>query len=110
MKAQDVIDLVGSIDEGKSTTPKYVIAFTKVFGGVRMQHTPMSWDKQYGKPTAKNLEAFIRKHNQSLKPGGVNAHLGSKSLVLAAAIRHNKVGGSDVATWKDPKPPMFVSW
>ncbi len=110
MKAQDVIDLVDDIDEGGSTTPKYVVAFTKVFGGVRVQHTPMSWDKRYGKPTPKNLEAFIKKHNKSLEPGGSNAHLGSKSLVLAAVIRHNTAGGSEVASWKDPKPPMFVAW
>ena len=93
-------------NEGKSRTPKYVVDMKLFRAGARA--TPSEWRKEYGKPTDKNLAAYMEKYNKSLEKGGANEHLGQSSMGTSAVIRENKSGGATIAKWKMKNPPKFV--
>jgi hypothetical protein len=70
----------------------------------------MSWDRHYGRPTAKNLERWVAEYHRSLEPGGVNVHI-SRSLgyvpyLNSARIVHNDGSNEVVAEWH---APMFMA-
>lgn len=37
--------------------------------------TNAAWRKEYGRPTVENLAKYVAKFNESLQPGGCNAHV-----------------------------------
>ena len=85
------------LEEGKSTTPKYVVDMHIKKG----RTTPAGWTvKQHGKPTTQNLKKYVDAYNDSVKPGGVNKHLGDQSTATWAGIRTNTAGSEDyIAEW-----------
>lgn len=102
---------------GQSITPKYVV---EIKDGTSAYMTPASWEvrerprfgmKGHGKPTDKNLEAYVMAYAKSLEIGGANQHislsLGFIPYPTSAIIRENRVGGKVVATWK---VAMFQIW
>lgn len=97
---------------GRSYTPKYVIRLETVrsrLGEVYL--TNMEWRaKDAGSPTVANIGKWVEKFEESMKPGGVNAHLGYDP-VLRAEVVYNRSRGLLVAEWvrsRDAKPaPMF---
>jgi hypothetical protein len=97
---------IGVETMGKSITPAYRIEMTER----RTMLTPMSWRSEYGKPTAENLEKYVRKYIDSLKIGGTNQHvslsLGYIPVPDSARIVRQKTG-EVVATWK---APMFMAF
>lgn len=87
---------------GRSYTPKYIVKVRHV--RPMIQSTDSSWNsKQTGRPTEKNLAAFVEKYHQSIEPGGCNAHLteafGNARLTWAA-ICLNDGKGTVVAEWR----------
>ena len=85
---------------GRSITPKYVIDTLDASG---LTFTT-AWDcKRYGRPTAVNIENFIKLFNYSLKPGRINAHLGSEATVTKGTIYVNTTAPrQEVATFRKP--------
>jgi len=84
----------------RSTTPKYVISTLDVSGLTSI----MEWNcKRYGRPTEANIEIFIKRFNQSLQSGRINAHLGSKAIVSKGTIYKNTIAPrQEVATFRKP--------
>jgi hypothetical protein len=88
---------------GKSFTPKYAVVIHDSAKG----RVEMSWDgKRHGRANAANLQKFVEAYGASLKPGGVNAHLG-EAFPQRAIIRVNAPAGAVIAEWK---APMFMIW
>ena len=86
---------------GRTTTTKYALTFRSYGNG--LFNTPMCWNaKNWGRPTEKNLKLWVEKYNQSLLPGGCNAHLGTKSTIMKAYIRYNYQMGPVVASYNGP--------
>ncbi len=80
--------------------PKYVVEV--VVYARNVYSTPMIWRKEYGRPNEKNLLKFVQESNESVKPGGVNAHLGVNHAIMKAKIRYNRSGGEVIATYNAP--------
>jgi hypothetical protein len=94
----------------RDTTPAYVVEVSTP--GYRW--TPAEWRVRtrgqlpgYGKPTDANLAAFVRRFEESSRPGGVNAHLGA-TRVASAQVRRNTFGGDTVATYQADPEPLFT--
>jgi len=71
----------------------------------------MAWRaSEYGRPTAANLAKWAAKYNESLAPGGCNAHLGRAGCPPAsrAEITENRPDGRVVAEWAAPPVRVFV--
>ncbi len=84
---------------GKSFTPKYVV----IING----NIDICWDcKRHGRANAANLQKLVEAYGASLKPGGVNAHLG-EDYPNRAILRVNAQGGEIIARWN---APMFMVW
>lgn len=68
---------------GRSRTFKYSLHLREVgFGGF-----PMGWSvKDYGKPTDANLLAYVKSYEASTQKGGVNEHLGPRTVAGATII------------------------
>lgn len=95
---------------GKSVTPKYVVQINDGRGD--NFKTPMTWNsRQSGRPTAANLEKYVKVYAKSLEQGGVNAHvseaLGFIPYPNSAEIRLNDLSRQVIATWK---AAMFQVW
>lgn len=60
--------------------------------------------KEYGKPTPENLSKWRDKFNQSLKPGGANAHIGMVGYIQYKLQIYNQKTKSVVCEFN---PPMF---
>lgn len=86
------------LDEGRSTTPKYVVDVE--LKNPRWRSTSSAWKvKEYGKAEEKNLAKWVKMFNKSVKPGGVNDHLGDDHIIIWAGLRTNKVGDPYIAEW-----------
>ncbi len=86
------------IDEGRSSTPKYVVDWR--IKDPKWSATSTAWKvKDYGKPTEANLAKYAKRYNESIKPGGVNDHLGSGQLVLWLGLRENSAGAPYIVEW-----------
>jgi hypothetical protein len=88
---------------GRTVTPKYAVEVTH--GSMAIQSTPSAWNsKQNGRPTEKNLKAWVDAYNESLKPGGVNQHLTENwpiesARIIKAVILRNDGSREEIATW-----------
>lgn len=96
---------------GRSTTPKYSFKISTYLSRVgKAFHSSMAWKSEYGKPTTANIDKWVAKYEESLLPGGANAHLGYDP-VLSVEIKKNVVNGEVVATWDRktvrPDEPKF---
>ena len=81
---KDLIDKY--LGEGGIITAKYVVDMRIKKGTT----TPAIWRvKDYGKPTTRNLKKYVDNYNESLKPGGVNQHIGIRGTATWAGIREN---------------------
>lgn len=58
--------------------------------------------KGFGKPTPEKLEAWRRKFNESISPGGCNAHLGSKYWIQITIEVYNQYTGNVVCKIDSP--------
>ena len=86
---------------GRTITPKYVV---KVRHSGSVASTDSCWNsKQAGRPTAKNLAAWVEKYHESLNPGGCNEHVtkayGENAKLRYAAVLVNFTG-EIVAEWR----------
>lgn len=88
---------------GRSYTPAY-----RVETNDRCVHGSMEWRCRrrgqvpgYGNPTEANLAKWVEKFNASLKPGGVNEHVGDRARVFKAQIV-DQFSGTVVATYEAP--------
>lgn len=96
---------------GRSTTPKYSFKISTVLSRAgKVGHTAMIWKSEYGRPTTANIDKWVTKYEESLSPGGANAHLGYDPVV-SVEIKRNVVDGDVVATWERknvrPNEPKF---
>jgi len=96
---------------GRSSTPAYSFSIqTFLSRAGKVRHTSMIWRKEYGRPTTANLDKWVTSYEESLKPGGCNAHLGYDPVV-SVEIKRNVVGGDVVASWERktarPDEPKF---
>jgi hypothetical protein len=87
---------------GRIITPKYIVK-VRHSGGVAS--TDSCWNsKQAGRPTAKNLAAWVAKYHESLKAGGCNEHLttayGHNAELRYAAVLRNDASSEIVAEWR----------
>jgi len=53
-----------------------------------------------GNPSAKNIERYVHKHNESLEIDGVNSHLGRRDAIYGGSIADQKTGET-VAEWEN---------
>ena len=53
-----------------------------------------------GNPSAKNIERYVHKHNESLEIDGVNSHLGRRDAIYGGSIVDQKTGET-VAEWEN---------
>lgn len=60
----------------------------------------------YGRPTVDNLRKYIRKYNESLRPGGANDHIGRRGRAIGGVVVDQEHGNVVVAEWK---APMFTT-
>lgn len=72
--------------------------------------TPSEWKcRQSGRPTTANIDKYVTVFEDSLKPGGCNAHLGFFTLVKCWIVDQFK--GETVAVWERkvarPNEPKF---
>jgi hypothetical protein len=74
---------------GRSISIRYTVEVDSVSG----VNSPCEWRTRrrgvvpaYGAPTVSNLRAFLRAFNESLKPGGANAHLPMNARAVSARI------------------------
>ena len=99
---------------GGSRTFPYVLKIKTVSGAF---HTPMEWRLRaqfgipgYGKPTVANIDKWVTALEDSMKPGGCNAHIGFDPVVEARIVE-NHAGGDTVAEWvrsvQRPNEPKF---
>ncbi len=93
---------------GKSYTPAFRIEVDDVRrpdGSGYIHSTGAAWRREYGRPTSKNLGEYMRRLNDSLKPGGVNAHIsrsyGFMPFHSSARIVRQSTGET-VAAWEAP--------
>ena len=94
---------------GRSRTWTYRIEFKCVSG---YHYTPQEWRvKDMGKPTPENIDKWVAVLEDSMKPGGCNAHLGQDQVVSAQIFDQRKRTISPVANWTRkqfrPNQPMF---
>jgi hypothetical protein len=91
---------------GRTLTPKYSLEASFVdFANKKLGSLRMGWPSKLGKPTNKKAEAWVRGFNESLKPGGANAHLrATQSDLGRVTVRYNVHGGLTVAEYS---PPLF---
>lgn len=101
-----------ALDEGRSYTPPYVYEMYNAAGGA-LQTFAMAWrasgrganNPGMGKPNEANLKKAIDGYNESLKPGGANAHIpemipGRDHVAAGGLIRRNEGAKSEVlARW-----------
>lgn len=68
-------------------TPTHAV---EMHGDASHRYTPAIWPtKHAGRPTAKNLAAYIRTFEDSTQFGGVNAHLGVTKIVSAQIVKND---------------------
>lgn len=60
----------------------------------------------YGRPTVENLKRYIKHYNASLRPGGVNSHIGRRGRAVGGTIVDQGRGNRVVAEWR---APMFTT-
>lgn len=109
-EAADPFDTVSTaVGEGRTLTPKYVLDLYG-YAGVRAS-TPIGWSvKQHGKPTDANVQRWVARFNQSLAPGGANAHLGRAARAVGGVLRRNTgFAGQIVARWGTVPSPAQAS-
>lgn len=81
---------------GRSRAIRYTVDMKIVDGFT----TPGEYrTKYYGRASAKGLEAYVTSYNESLKPGGVNAHIGETGRCYRAVLKDY---GTVVAEWSAP--------
>ena len=96
---------------GRSRVWTYRIEIKCVSGHV---YTPQEWRVRgkfgaYGTPSPVNIDKWVTHFEDAMKPGGVNAHLGTDQVTRAMVVdqRTNEV----VAVWTRklfrPDQPMF---
>lgn len=100
---------------GRITTPPYRIEIK--CSDSRYSFTPMAWRvrsnnagiRADGKPTVANLDKWVTAYEDSLRPGGCNAHLGIHSVVSAKIIRQsdNEVVAEWIRSQQRPNEPRF---
>ncbi len=91
-----------------SIMPRYSLQIWMAGGGLKPAKS-MTWHiQEYGEPTNTNLNKVVEMFEQSLRPGGVNAHLSIHSVVSASVLDQDK--GIMVAGWNRktarPNEPM----
>ncbi len=84
---------------GRSYTPKYALKVLTPTGFT----TPMAWNRHYGSAFS-NVAAkkFMDAYNKSIRPGGVNQHLGAGAAALAITV-YRQSDKVVTARW----PPAF---
>lgn len=83
---------------GKVRTPTFRIE-SRWFG---RQVSNMEWKtKEYGRPTTENIDRYVTTMEESMKPGGVNAHLGFSPILEVQIVRQST--GEVVASWERNK-------
>ena len=94
---------------GKSVTVPVVVEMKTLTAEGPKGCTPMPWrsglpsranNPGYGRPTTENLKAFIKKFEDSTKPGGVNEHLGT--TVVTSAFIKDQATGQVLASYTGP--------
>lgn len=60
----------------------------------------MAWKRAYGPASVANLERWVRKYEESTRPGGHNQQLGERQVAEAALI-HQRTG-AEVCRWTAP--------
>jgi hypothetical protein len=88
---------------GRSTTPRYVVAIRASSSG--KTYTRSTWQVRAGngrtrgdgKPSRENLTKWVRTLEASMRPGGVNAHLGADTIHAASVI--DQTTGETVAMY-----------
>lgn len=69
-----------------SSIVPFVIRYTVDNG----KWTPGAWRSKFnGRPTAKNLAAYVESMQASTLPGGCNAHLGATTILSATVTRQS---------------------
>jgi hypothetical protein len=89
---------------GRTITPRYRIRFWDVGGAQNQAAWP---SKHLGAPRENALRDWVRKSNQSVLPGGVNAHIGIRGWVMRAQVEENRAGGEILFRVEGSAPPMF---
>lgn len=90
-------------------TYRYSVRMTPISG----YHTPSGWDTRSragrtvpayltGKPTDAKLARYVADYNDSLKPGGVNEHIGPSGYATKAVIFDHQTN-TEVATWEEQR-------
>jgi hypothetical protein len=88
------------------------VEMTSTTASGTFKHTPSEWRSRkqgqipgYGRPTAENLQAYIKHFEASTKADGCNSHLGL-SVVFSAFIRDQRTG-EILATYRGPSFVAF---
>lgn len=82
--------------------PTYVIDFR--LKNSNISSTPCEWKtKVYGKPTKDNLAEYAKRYNDSVKPDGVNSHLGEDHEAIWLGIRKNDPNACYIYVWNEGK-------
>lgn len=82
---------------GRSRT----VRFVEVKRVRRGYVTDCEWQTKFaGRPTDANLAKAIALYNETLKPGGVNEHVGESATCVYAEVRDQFNGNAVLATWK----------
>lgn len=86
---------------GRSYTPKYAFILRETSGRLT---SPMAWGM--GPVNLKNARKYLLSWNKSVKPGGINAHLGRKAHATGIII-YNQKTKQDVLTYPAMTPDSF---
>lgn len=74
-----------------SITPTFRIEYVSIrlSDGMRFNQQ-QAWPTKYaGRPSDENLAKFVKVHEDSTAPGGINAHLGQEQIRSAKVIRQS---------------------
>lgn len=97
---------------GKSITIPVTVEMKTMTATGSQVCTPSEWRTRervnapgYGTPNAENLATYIKKFEDSTKPGGVNEHLGV--TVVTSALIKRQATGAILATYTGPSFVVF---
>lgn len=88
---------------GRSVKVRFVVRMSQspLPGATTSYTEPTAWPTKYaGRPSDANLAAYIAKYEESTRPGGVNAHLGSRVVFKAEVV--DQETGAVRATYRGP--------
>jgi hypothetical protein len=99
-----MIGTIGRADKmGKTRTYTYRLELRVISGAY---YTPQGWlvrgsrllGPGKGKPTAGNIDKWVTAFENSMRPGGVNAHLGIDQVTYARIV--HQASGQVMAEWR----------